>query len=189
MMGREIRRVPANWEHPRRDCPHSPWRGGCDEAKQHDGKCYHPLFDEDIETAGRKWLDRCIAWDNGTHPDLIERPELKEKYPFFWMWDGGSPDPEYYRPKFETEPTWYQIYETVSEGTPVTPPFATKEELVNYLVEHGDFWDQTRGNGGWERKNAEQFVKAEWAPSLIMFTSPQGNIIHAARDGDIEAQP
>jgi len=33
-MGREIRMVPPGWEHPRRDCPHSPWAGGCSESKR-----------------------------------------------------------------------------------------------------------------------------------------------------------
>ena len=66
------------------------------------------------------------------------------------------------------------MYETVSEGTPVTPPFATKEELVEYLIEHGDFWDQKRRKEGntimpcdpWTREQAETFVNdTEWAPS------------------------
>lgn len=169
-MGREIRRVPPNWEHPQND------------------KGYIPMYDEDIETAGRKWLDNCIAWDNGTHKDLLESPELKQEYPFFWMWDGDPPDPDSHRQKFEAEPTWYQVYETVSEGTPVTPPFSTKQELIDYLVENGDFWDQheTRWHakrGGWERKNAEAFVEREWAPSFMIQNYGDHIEIKAARDG------
>lgn len=165
-MGREIRRVPPNWEHPQDKHGH-----------------HIPLHDTDIETAGREWLDNCIAWENGTHQDFVERPELKIKYPFYWMWSGDPPDPKYRRPKFEVEPTWFQVYETVSEGTPVTPAFATKEELIDYLVEHGDFWDAERGNGGWSRENAVQFVEREWAPSFVMFVSQQETKIMAARDG------
>jgi hypothetical protein len=97
--------------------------------------------------------------------------------------ESAPPNPDSYRPKFQTEPTWYQVYETVSEGTPVTPPFATKEELVNYLVEHGDFWDQRRGHGGWSRENAERFVGAGWAPSLVTVVSRDGVQIKAPRDG------
>ena len=50
---------------------------------------------------------------------------------------------------------------------PVTPPFATIDELVDYLATRGDFWDQERGDGPWDRKSAE-VVKAGWAPTLIV---------------------
>lgn len=64
---------------------------------------------------------------------------------------------------------WWQVWETVSEGSPVTPAFATGDELINYLVKYGDSWDQSRGDGGWKRDNAIQFVKnAGWAPSLVI---------------------
>ncbi len=89
------------------------------------------------------------------------------------------PDPEYYRPQWgEGLATWWQVYETVSEGTPVTPPFATREELVEYLVENGDFWDQARRKRGWtitdcapwSRATAEKFVLGSGcAPSMISF--------------------
>jgi len=166
-MGREIRHVPANWEHPK------------------DQKGYIPLYDDDFETVARKWLDECIAWDNGTHPGLLKYPEHKEKYPFYWMYYGNPPDKESYRPKFTEEPTWYQMYETVTEGTPVTPAFATKEELVEYLVKYGDSWDQLDHRGGWSRQNAERFVATEWAPSLIAFVPADGTTptIKAPRDG------
>lgn len=163
-MGREIRRVPPNWEHP----------------KDKNGK-YKPLHDKSFAEAGRIWLNNCIAWNNGTHEDLIEHPERKVDYPFYWQWDGNPPNQEYYRPEFTNEPTWYQVYETVSEGTPVTPPFATKEEIVEYLVANGDFWDQDSWNKrftepiyfdaqqpGWNRDSAQRFVDAEWCPSALV---------------------
>lgn len=74
---------------------------------------------------------------------------------------------------------WWQVWETVSEGSPVTPAFATREQLVDYLVENGDHWDQKRGDGGWGRDNAELFVESEWAPSLIT----AGGQVYAPRDG------
>ena len=60
------------------------------------------------------------------------------------------------------EATAYQMYETVSEGTPLTPPCESKGAVVNYLVEHGDFWGNT-----WTRSAAERFVQDEWAPSAV----------------------
>lgn len=149
-MGREIRRVPPNWEHPKKEDGH-----------------YQPMYDNDFDTRLAEWLAGYELWKKGEHPDYDE----KFKY---WDWGGSPPDPEYYHPEWEQEPTWYQMYETVSEGTPVTPTFATKEELVNYLVANGDFWDQQRGHGGWVRENAERFVEAEWAPSGIFIFSSEG---------------
>lgn len=82
-----------------------------------------------------------------------------------------------------TEPPigdWWQVWETVSEGSPVTPAFATREELIDYLVANGDAWDQKRGDGGWSRENAESFVGDGWAPSLI----GAAGSLHAPRDGN-----
>jgi hypothetical protein len=166
-MGREIRRVPPNWEHP----------------KDENGD-YKSLHDWDYETAGREWLENCIAWENGTYGWLQEHPEEKEETPFYWDWDGGPPDPDYCRPKFEEEPTWYQMYETVSEGSPVTPPFETKEELLEYLVEYGTFWDQMDGKGGWDREIAQRFVDSGYASSMIVTISSEGHVdIKTPRDG------
>jgi hypothetical protein len=44
-----------------------------------------------------------------------------------------------------TEPPtgdWWQVWETVSEGSPVTPAFETAEALIEHLVQHSDAWDQ-----------------------------------------------
>ncbi len=82
----------------------------------------------------------------------------------------------------EEPPTgdWWQVWETVSEGSPVTPAFATAEELIEYLVTFGDDWDQKRGDGGWSQEAAEAFVSREgWAPSLII----QGGASYSPRDG------
>jgi hypothetical protein len=78
---------------------------------------------------------------------------------------------------------WWQVWETVSEGSPVTPAFATADELVNYLVTSGDAWDQKRGDGGWKREAAEKFVKSGYAPSMMMVTNSEGSKIYEPRDG------
>jgi hypothetical protein len=179
-MGREIRRVPANWEHPRRNCQHSPWNGGCKEAKKHNGQCYRPMYDKDFDTALSEWLSGYELWKNGKHPHQLEYPETALSS--YFEYEGAPPDPEYYRPVFENA-NWYQMYQTVSEGTPVTPPFATKEELVDYLVLNGDFWDQERGDGGWLRENAESFVERGWAMSGVIIVQNGNAEIKAPRDG------
>ena len=59
----------------------------------------------------------------------------------------------------------------MSEGTPVTPPFATREELIDHLVEGGDDWDRKRGRPGYSRESATAFVNAGWAPSFVVTVS------------------
>lgn len=51
----------------------------------------------------------------------------------------------------------WQLWETTTEGSPVSPVFATADELVNWMVADG-----------YSREGAEAFVKSGWAPSLVM---------------------
>ena len=32
---------------------------------------------------------------------------------------------------------WWQLFETVSEGTPISPPFPTKNKLINWMLKNG----------------------------------------------------
>ena len=153
MMGREIRRVPPNWEHPMTEF----------------GDRYQPLHDRDYEKEASEWLNNAILWDQGMHDDQKDPDfESAKECKFYWEWAGEPPDKEHYRPKYKEEPTWYQVYETVTEGTPVSPPFATEEELIDYLVENGDFWDQRRGDPPPSREAATSFVKLGFVPSMMI---------------------
>jgi hypothetical protein len=169
-MGREIRMVPANWEHPKRNKEVYPYKDG-----------YEPMFERNFEDRFKEWLD---DFDKYRASGFSERE--KEYYPnglADWLQDEGSPpDPKTFANYKRDECTWVQMYETVSEGTPVSPAYATKEELIAYLAENGDFWDQERckrpdwetlwggkrGVSGWGMERAEAFVNAGWAPSFIV---------------------
>ena len=143
-MGRKIRKVPPNWKHP----------------KDNNGQ-YIPMVDDGFKSALDKWITQYNLWEAGKHPNQKEYPdETKCEY---WEWDDGPPSPEYHRPEFKEKPTWFQVYETVSEGTPVTPTFETKAELIKYLVETG-----SECSGKWSQKAAENFGEKEWAPSCII---------------------
>ncbi len=169
-MGREIRRVIPNWEHPKRT-KWNPFTGREEEG-------YQPLRDEAYGPVMAEWIENHELWERGEHPDQKDDGTTECRY--YVQWLGSTPNWEYYRPDWKPEEaTWWQVYETVSEGTPVTPPFATREELVEYLVENGDFWDQKRRKEGpllgfqmpsdpWPRKQAEAFVFGDgWASTLI----------------------
>lgn len=149
-MGREIRRVPANWQHPKRE--------------HYDGRL-QPMFDERFEEAAATWKAEFAKWESGERPSYCSDENRALEY---WEWENGPPDRAYYRPWKDSDATWFQVWETVSEGTPVSPPFETREELIDYLVKHGDFWDQKSGDGGWNRIAAQKFVNSGWAPSMIM---------------------
>jgi hypothetical protein len=157
-MGREIRRVPAHWEHPERE--ERNWQTGQLE------KFFMPLYDESYSVAITEWIKGHESWLKGEHPDQAKYPDETAKYEFYAQWSGNPPAVNYYRPDWKPEEmTWYQVYETVSEGTPVTPPFETKEELIAYLVENGDSFSE---GVPWTREGAEKFLQTEWAPSGII---------------------
>lgn len=156
-MGREIRMVSPNWEHPRYTKDDAPRPELVGE--------YRSCYDRDYVTAADEFLENCILWSRGEHPAQKNGHMSSCKY--YWEYD-SVPDEETCRPAFTEPATWLQVYQTVSEGSPVTPPFATKEELVEYLVQHGDFWSQKRGEGGYSRKTAEAFVNSGWVPSMII---------------------
>lgn len=157
-MGREIRMVPPNWEHPRFTKDDAPWNRHVGAYKP----LYRPGFDEEFAN----WL---ADFDRVRRGDLNEfERKWYARGLADWLAEERAPDPGMYANYTAEEATWFQVYETVSEGTPVSPPFATKAELIDYLVTHGDFWDQKRGEPAWDRKAAESFVKDEWAPSMTV---------------------
>lgn len=165
-MGREIRRVPANWEHPK-EMKYNPFR-------RTESEVYQPMYDRPFALSMREWIAGWEAWERGERPSYCFDESRDMPY---WEYEGAPPDPKYYRPDWKPEEmVWYQVYETVSEGTPVTPAFATKEELVEYLVANGDFWDQKRrAEGGsimpcdpWTREEAESFCSVGHAFSIVV---------------------
>jgi len=154
-MGREIRRVPANWQHPKTTNKYS----GREELQ--------PMYDQHFDARFAEWLadfDRVRA---GNLDDI--EAECYPRGLADWLQDEGAPpDPAYYRPWKDDDATWFQVWETVSAGTPVSPPFATPGELIDYLSTNGDFWDQKRGHKPAARSSYEAFVKSGWAPSMVM---------------------
>jgi hypothetical protein len=143
-MGREIRTVPPDWEHPK--------------AYQYGRYDYVPLLDKSYEEALAEWQEEKRKWDAGERPDYYK----DEEYPngiSFEEWHGEAPDSDYHRPAWPEESrTAIQIYETVSEGTPVSPVFSDKEEAITWVIEN---WDRSPDA-------ARKFVETGWAPSFVM---------------------
>src|SRR4029453_16315568 len=76
------------------------------------------------------------AWEAGTDPNRTTA--AAEGIRYFWDWEGPPPDSSCYVPKFDRSATSYQIYETISEGTPISPVFSSKAEVVEWLVHKGE---------------------------------------------------
>jgi hypothetical protein len=161
-MGREIRRVPANWEHPKETDGTN--RGGG----------YHPMRGENYEKAMREWFANHNAWLDGTHHCLVDKSTTREETPYFADWDGNPPDVADYVKYEQEECTHFQMYETVTEGTPVTPVFASLQELEDYLVNVGEMAG-TRYNKKYSREGAHAFCHSGWAPSMV-YTPATGMI-------------
>jgi hypothetical protein len=57
----------------------------------------------------------------------------------------------------------YQLWQTVSEGSPITPVFATAEELARHMVSH--HWNTNPEPMASSFEVAMRFIDAGWAPS------------------------
>ena len=159
-MGREIRRVPPNWEHPRYTS--DDLRPG----EQHLLGELKSFMDKTFEQAMEEWFEGWQKWKAGTHEYQLSS-DFDTDGELFHEYEGGPPQPESYRPVYDQEPTWFQVYETVSEGTPVTPPFETLEELGDYLLKRGDFSDQAEGRLP-SKEAVEKFLESGYALSMAI---------------------
>lgn len=105
-MGREVRKVKADWQHPR------------DEKTGH----YRPLFDgSDYERRKKKWLDSLSEKGLQETLDYHGNPPNREDYMPVWT---------------DEEKTHLMMYEDTSEGTPVSPAFKEPEALARWLADN-----------------------------------------------------
>jgi hypothetical protein len=134
-MGREARRVPAHWQHP------------IDEMT---GR-YRPLFDGNYAEAARDWDESRLKWERGEFPDYACEDSKRLPYD---QWAGRRPYSEDYMPQWAPEEARHlMMYETTSEGTPISPAFATPEELARWLVDNNAsaFGSDTASYEAWLR--------------------------------------
>jgi hypothetical protein len=124
-MGRELRRVPEWWEHP------TYW-----------GR-HIPLFpSERYPRALKRWLDIKRAWETGDMSGLSaweaeNITKFKADGGTLEDWDGGRPNPCLHMPQWEPdECTHYQMYENTTEGTPISPVFATPHEVAKWCADN-----------------------------------------------------
>lgn len=144
-MGTEIRRVPPGWQHPVDE-------GGNNGNNGNNGNYgnygdngnygnFIPLFDRSYDEAVRDYEYGLKQWEEGRHPSQYRFPDDTAglSYSEWCGWEGEPPDPSKYRQQSWTEAdaTHVQLYENISEGTPISPVFSTVQELGDWMSEHG----------------------------------------------------
>lgn len=144
-MGREVRRVPANWQHPKDD-----------------GGRYVPLSDG-YAARLHDWKEDAAKWSRGEFPDYAGEESRRLS---FEEWEGPPPDASEFMPDWpESERTHYMMYEDTSEGTPISPAFGTAEELARWLADTGASacGDMTASYEAWLST-----IKRGSAPSMVI---------------------
>lgn len=154
-MGREVRRVPAGWQHPKHEV------FGLNGPEER----YKPLFKgEKYQPAVDEWDEACAKWKAGERPDYCTDPESRAMT--FEQWGGQRPHRDDYMPNWPAEErTHLMMYENTSEGTPISPAFATPEELARWLTDNGAsaFGSMTGTYDGWLR-----VARGGFAPSMVV---------------------
>ncbi|MBB6299936.1 hypothetical protein [Rhizobium leucaenae] len=141
-MGREVRRVPADWQHPKyteENAPHARAVGR-----------YIPLLNGSYAEAAKDWLEKANDESLEAAIDYYGDPPKREGYMPSW------PD---------EQRTHFMMYEDTSEGTPISPAFATPEELATWLVatSASSFAGQTASYEAWLR-----IANGGFAPSAVL---------------------
>lgn len=149
-MGREVRMVPADWQHP---------------SKIMYGSLRYIALYEGCDLADRQsdWDAEAAKWAAGEFPSYAGEDDKKLSYS---EWAGERPDPADYMPIWtDAERTHYMMYEDTSEGTPISPAFSTPEELARWLVDNeaSSFGSSTASYEAWLA-----VCNGGWAPSLVV---------------------
>ena len=157
-MGREVRRVPAGWQHPK-------------DASDR----YVPLLDgQSVLDGQRQWDAGWLKWQEGLiesysaeAADDVWGPHNEDwsSQDAYREWAGTRPEQTEVMPAWPAEQcTHVMMYETTTEGTPISPAFATPEELARWLT------DNEASASGHMTATYEQWLatcRAGSAPSLV----------------------
>lgn len=116
-MSRGVRKVPEHWQHPKND-----------------GGRFKALHDANFDDAAADWDKGQRDWSAGIHPDYADE---ENKLLSYSEWAGDRPKRDDYMPSWtDAEKTHLMMYETTTEGTPISPAFKTPDELARWLFEN-----------------------------------------------------
>jgi hypothetical protein len=131
-MGREVRMVPADWQHPKE------WSTFRQKME------FTPLMQGPFSKHVAEWDEAAAQWANGftqdwrAYPEMTFRPKGEADTGTYEEFAGERPTAEQYMPEWpEGTATHLMMYEDTSEGTAISPAFATAEELARWLADNG----------------------------------------------------
>ncbi len=160
-MGREVRHVPATWEHP------------CYPADHYEPRLqgkYVPLHQSGrYAEAAQEWDEEFVQWQQGFRRSYASGDKWVPKSDEtgrYTEYAGSRPSPDDYMPDWpEAERTHLMMYEDTTEGTPISPAFATPEELARWLADNNasSFGDSTATYEQWL-----SLCNRGWAPSMVV---------------------
>ena len=111
-----------------------------------------------------KWQEGlCRSYGTGEPWEPIEE---KYRHTRYTDYEGPRPSPDDYMPDWpEDQRTHLMMYEDTSEGTPISPAFATPEELALWLADTGAsaFGGSTASYEAWLR-----VCQGGFAPSMVI---------------------
>lgn len=143
-MGRELRRVPKGWSHPRDNSGH-----------------YIPLLGQSFGDRLGQWEKGKTKWDQGLREDYSSR-EGEELSMTYEQWSGEKPMESDFMPQWpESEKTHIQLYETTSEGTPVSPVYPAEniDALCEYAAKYvSTFADMKTTKENWKKMLSDGLV-------------------------------
>lgn len=170
-MGIELQRVPADWKHPTEHYYRE--RDSRIAYQPPMGMKWRPIYmDESWGEATLGWwreriayrLTRFVAYWPSVF-GWIEEP-MAIRFPH--EADEDTPPKHFdYRPRWrERDRTHVQLYETVSEGTPISPVMPSVEALADWCASQtAEVWVNARmDRAGWMRF----FERGGWAPSMVI---------------------
>ena len=134
-MSREVRMVPADWQHP-------------------EGKALL----KDFSKRHAEWVEGSTKWEQGFEKDYSDYPLEKWKAKdaeadiSFEEHYGCEPIASDYMPEWPaSEATHFMMYETCSEGSSISPAFETPQSLARWLADNdaSAFGDMTATYDQW----------------------------------------
>lgn len=117
------------------------------------------MFNQSYIDAFTEWLTNHNLQLKGKHPDQLSYPAETKDLKYFAEWNGDPPAVERFNPHTwkKSDTPAYQVYENVSEGTPISPVFNHIKEVQRWVVEQG----------GLSPVAAAEFCELRWAPTAI----------------------
>lgn len=158
------------------------------QAEKEYSSCWLPYPNGYIPTAKEvnEWSHRGFGHDSLNANICVEARCKREGYEYLcekckgrcYLWPSREVEKQYndWKPTEPPAGEGYQIWETVSEGSPTTPVFATPRGLAKWAAENENYYDITLEK--WEK----WITEVGWSPSSVITNGVVKTGVEAAVD-------